>query len=78
MPWVEARYRTNGKDAIIGESLAGLFIVETLFEDPTLFDDYIAVSPSLWWEKKKYGRKAAAYLAKMPAGEAAALPDHGR
>jgi predicted alpha/beta superfamily hydrolase len=67
-PWVEARYRTSGNDAVIGESLAGLFVVETLFEAPTLFDDYIAVSPSLWWDEMKYGRSAAGSLAKLPKG----------
>jgi hypothetical protein len=51
----------------MGESLAGLFVVETLFEAPSLFDDYIAVSPSLWWENMKYGREASAYLARLPS-----------
>lgn len=67
-PWIERRYRTSGRDAVIGESLAGLFVVETLFEAPTLFDDYIAVSPSLWWDDVKYGREAAAYLRRLPNG----------
>lgn len=67
-PWIEARYRTSGNDAVMGESLAGLFVVETLFEQPQLFDDYIAVSPSLWWEEMKYGRDATAYLRRLPAG----------
>jgi hypothetical protein len=65
-PWVEARYRTSGRDAVMGESLAGLFVVETLFEAPALFDDYIAVSPSLWWDEMRYGRDARAYLARLP------------
>lgn len=68
-PWVEARYRTSGRDAVIGESLAGLFVVETLFRAPDLFDDYIAVSPSLWWEDMLYGRSAAEFLAAIPAGD---------
>ncbi len=67
-PFIEARYRTSGRDALIGESLAGLFVIETLFEAPALFDDYIAVSPSLWWENMKYGREAATYLKRLPAG----------
>ena len=68
-PWVEARLRTSGHDGVIGESLAGLFIVETLFEMPDLFDDYIAISPSMWWEKLKYGREAKGYLDKLPSTE---------
>lgn len=68
-PWVEARYRTSGRDAVMGESLAGLFVVETLFESPDLFDDYIAVSPSLWWDDVRFGREAAALLGRLPAGQ---------
>lgn len=49
MPEIDRRYRSNGDTAIIGESLAGLFIVETFFEAPGLFDTSIALSPSLWW-----------------------------
>jgi uncharacterized protein len=50
-PWVGAHYRTDGHSAIMGESLAGLFVAETLLKAPTSFDDYIAISPSLWWNR---------------------------
>lgn len=49
MPAVRARYRTTDETAIVGESLAGLFVVETLLLEPDLFDTYIAFDPSLWW-----------------------------
>jgi len=49
MPEVRRRYRGTGNTAVVGESLAGLFVVETFLLDPALFDRYIAVSPSLWW-----------------------------
>ena len=49
MPLVRKRFRGNGETAIVGESLAGLFVLETFLEEPALFDTYIALSPSLWW-----------------------------
>ncbi len=49
MPEVGRRFRGNGQTAIVGESLAGLFVVETFFLEPGLFDVSIALSPSLWW-----------------------------
>jgi len=49
--WVEGRYRTSGERVIMGESLAGLFVVETLLKQPDAFDGYIAIDPSLWWDK---------------------------
>lgn len=51
-PWVAAHYRISGDDGLIGESLAGLFVVETLLRAPALFDRYIAISPSLWWDNE--------------------------
>jgi len=57
-PWIDAKYRTSGRNAVIGESLGGLFIIETLMEDPNLFDDYIAINPSLWWDNMTYGVEA--------------------
>lgn len=67
-PWVAARYRVSSESAIIGESLAGLFVVETFLKQPTLFDAYIAASPSLWWSDQALARGAAADLAKWPVG----------
>jgi predicted alpha/beta superfamily hydrolase len=49
MPIIERRYGTTPESAIVGESLAGLFVVETFLYEPDLFDTYIAFDPSLWW-----------------------------
>ena len=49
-PMIAARYRTNGTDGVVGESLAGLFIAETWLREPGLFGSYAAISPSLWWD----------------------------
>jgi predicted alpha/beta superfamily hydrolase len=53
MPHVKSHYRTTKETAIIGESLAGLFAVETFLLEPDLFDTYIAFDPSLWWNNQK-------------------------
>lgn len=66
MPQVRRRYRVTKETAIIGESLAGLFIVETFFLQPKLFDTYIALSPSLWWNGEELVRKAGERLAARP------------
>jgi hypothetical protein len=62
MPAVKARYRTTSESAIVGESLAGLFVVETFLLEPDLFDTYIAFDPSLWWNDRKLLASAAARL----------------
>jgi predicted alpha/beta superfamily hydrolase len=58
-PLINARFRTNGDDAVMGESLAGLFVVETWLRQPGLFKRYAAISPSLWWDKEKIRTVAA-------------------
>jgi predicted alpha/beta superfamily hydrolase len=59
LPEVVRRYRTTGERAIVGESLAGLFVVETLALEPDLFDTYIAIDPSLWWNDGRLARRIA-------------------
>ena len=63
MPEIERRYRTTPERAIIGESLAGLFIVETFLEDPTLFTHYVALDPSVWWNQGALVDSAATSIA---------------
>lgn len=67
-PLIAARYRTTAESALIGESFAGLFVVETFLQDPTLFDGYIAVSPSVWWNDQSLVRNAHPALAWWTAG----------
>jgi predicted alpha/beta superfamily hydrolase len=62
MPEVKRLYRTTGETAIVGESLAGLFVVETFLLEPDLFDTYIAFDPSLWWNDQKLVDDAAGRL----------------
>ena len=51
IPAVKVRYRTTEETTIVGESLAGLWIVETFLLEPNMFHGYIALDPSLWWNK---------------------------
>ena len=73
MPEVERRYRTSARRAIVGVSLAGLFVLETLFVRPELFDTYIALSPSLWWNDGALVEGAASRLAGWPRARARTL-----
>jgi predicted alpha/beta superfamily hydrolase len=65
MPAIDARYRTTDERSIVGESLAGLFIVETFLREPALFTHYVAFDPSIWWNKGNLADSAAVLLARM-------------
>ncbi|MFZ5443412.1 MAG: alpha/beta hydrolase [Myxococcota bacterium] len=66
LPEVARRYQTTGETALVGESLAGLFVVETFFLEPALFDTYVAVEPSLGWNGRALINSAPAKLAAWP------------
>ena len=51
-PFIEKKYRTTPSKTIIGQSLGGLLATEILFKKPQLFNKYIIVSPSLWWDNE--------------------------
>ncbi|AXE17385.1 alpha/beta hydrolase [Runella rosea] len=49
-PYIERTYKTTNSKTIIGQSLGGLLATEILLKKPTLFNKYIIISPSLWWD----------------------------
>jgi len=66
MAQINKRYRTTKETAIVGESFAGLFVVETFLLEPDLFDTYIAIDPSLWWSDQELVNGAAERLRSWP------------
>ncbi len=62
MPHVKARYNTTGETALIGESLAGLFVLETFLQAPEMFDTFISIDPSVWWNNRQLLKSAAETL----------------
>lgn len=73
IPYVNTHYRTTGERALIGESAAGLFVLETFLKDPALFTSYVSVSPSLWWDGQALAKTATDLLASNPAPEGTQL-----
>jgi len=58
-PLIERQYSLNGTTTVIGQSLGGLLATEILWKKPELFDNYIIVSPSLWWDDESLLKKKA-------------------
>jgi predicted alpha/beta superfamily hydrolase len=53
MPYINKHYRTADFNVFSGHSLGGLFSIHTYLTKPELFDGYMAVSPSLWWDNER-------------------------
>ena len=66
LPMIDQRYKTDGKRTIVGQSLGGLLGMQLLVERPELFDDYVLVSPSLWWDNASLAARAVAFVKSRP------------
>lgn len=56
---VENKVPANGTNFLVGHSYAGLFTLQTLSNHPESFDSYIAIDPSLWWDRGVFLQQAA-------------------
>jgi len=54
IPLIEKKYRVNDSSTLIGQSLGGLLAVEILYRHANMFDNYLIVSPSLWWDDERW------------------------
>lgn len=61
-PHIESNYNTGNNKTVIGESFAGLLATEILLKHSDLFDNYLIISPSLWWNNGSLLTNAATEL----------------
>ncbi|HSX59536.1 MAG TPA: alpha/beta hydrolase-fold protein [Tahibacter sp.] len=52
VPAIEQEYRANGYRVLAGHSLGGLFVLHVLSAEPSLFQAYVALAPTLDWDKQ--------------------------
>jgi predicted alpha/beta superfamily hydrolase len=77
IPMITSTYRIDSTRTLIGQSLGGLLATEILVKKPEMFDNYIIVSPSLWWddislleiEPQPYSGQKSIYIAVGKEGE---------
>jgi len=50
MPYVESNFSTQTYRMYVGHSLGGLAVLHALVNHPTLFNSYVAMDPSVWWD----------------------------
>jgi predicted alpha/beta superfamily hydrolase len=53
VPYIDKTYPTEPYKMLIGHSFGGLFVMNALLEKPELFNSYISIDPSMWWNDKK-------------------------
>ena len=50
IPFMDKNYKTEVKRILVGHSLGGQLTVNAFMDENSLFDAFVAIDPSLWWE----------------------------
>ncbi|MEP3389563.1 MAG: alpha/beta hydrolase-fold protein [Reichenbachiella sp.] len=62
MPYVERNYPVTSYRTFVGHSFGGLSVINALTTKPAMFDNYIAIDPSLWWDNQAFMRTTDSLL----------------
>ncbi|MEA2910392.1 MAG: hypothetical protein QOJ15_2473 [Bradyrhizobium sp.] len=63
LPTIDRNYRTRPYRVLVGHSLGGLFAVYALMNRPEVFNGYLIISPSLWWDDQVLVKAAQPFFA---------------
>lgn len=53
IPYIESEFYVTSSRGIAGHSFGGLFAAYSFIKEPTIFQKYIIISPSLWYDNEK-------------------------
>jgi predicted alpha/beta superfamily hydrolase len=80
VPYIDNNYRTETTRTLVGHSLGGLLTLNSYMDKNSIFDSYISIDPSIWWDEETMKNKADAiapislnkklYIATANQGEA--------
>lgn len=69
-PIIERKYSINRqRQTLFGHSFGGLFALHVLFTRPELFQNYIASSPSIWWNDNSVLAEESEFIKKFTGKE---------
>ncbi|MBS7254527.1 alpha/beta hydrolase-fold protein [Flavobacterium branchiicola] len=54
IPYIDATYPTAPYKTLIGHSFGGLTAINILTNHTNLFNSYVAIDPSMWWDHQKF------------------------
>lgn len=65
MPYIDTHYPTAPYRVLSGHSLGGLTVMNAFFNHNSLFNAYIAIDPSIWWEGQQWIKRQETGLQKL-------------
>lgn len=63
IPYIDSKYPTAPYKTLIGHSFGGLTAINILTNHTNLFNSYVAIDPSMWWDHQKYYAETVKKLA---------------
>ncbi|SHM56530.1 alpha/beta hydrolase-fold protein [Flavobacterium chilense] len=54
IPYIDSKYPTTPYKTLIGHSFGGLTTINILTNHTHLFNSYVAIDPSMWWDHQKF------------------------
>ncbi|MCB9080550.1 MAG: alpha/beta hydrolase [Lewinellaceae bacterium] len=57
IPYLDQHYRTEAHRTLVGHSLGGLLTLNAYMDENSLFNAYIAIDPSIWWDEQTMAAK---------------------
>jgi predicted alpha/beta superfamily hydrolase len=62
IPKIERDYKVSEYNILAGYSFSGLAVINALFTKPNIFDGYIAIDPSMWWDEQVMLKRTEHFL----------------
>lgn len=78
IPYLNQSFHLNGQRTLVGHSFGGLFGSWSMLNNPALFNSYIIISPSLWYDNNymfSYENNYAKSHSKLPVNAFFAIGD---
>lgn len=63
IPYIDSHYSTTSYRVLIGHSFGGLMVMNTFLNHTNLFNAYLAIDPSMWWDNNRLLKQAQKDLA---------------
>ena len=64
IPYIDSNYLTAPYKLLMGHSLGGLMVIQTIVHHKDLFNGYISMDPAIWWDNHKVLNDAKAAIEK--------------
>lgn len=57
IPYIDKNYKTEPFRTLVGHSLGGLLTLNSYMDKNSIFDAYISIDPSIWWDEEMMKNK---------------------